>query len=173
LEATYPNRLIVNKLLVGLKLWNRMDTSALPSEGIVVIYSDDFTPVGVDNVGTGNKRYVGGAVLVIPFDVDGPCGMSEDNTHIAAGDATVGAAIDHVNTRFDVGETGYAIHDIGVVGLEAHDVIVGNEGTNDVTANGDFGSRAGDSAGRGLGLVTALVGGLASRLDSSLRGHQS
>jgi hypothetical protein len=150
-----------------------MDTSAFSSEDIVVIDSDDLTAVGVDNVGTGNKRYVGGAVLVIPFDVDGPRGMSEDNTHIAAGDATVGAAIDHVNTRFDVGETGYAIHDIGVVGLEAHDVIVGNEGTNDVTANGDFGSRAGDSAGRGLGLVTALVGGLASRLDSSLRGHQS
>jgi hypothetical protein len=53
-----------------------------------------------------------------------------------------------VNARFDVGET---IHDIGVVGLEAHDVVVGNKRTNDVTANGDFGSWAGDGAGRWLG----------------------
>jgi hypothetical protein len=59
LEATYPYRLIVNKLLVGLKLWNGMDTSALSGEGVVVIDSDDFTAVGVDNVGTGNERYVG------------------------------------------------------------------------------------------------------------------
>jgi hypothetical protein len=154
LEATYPNRLIVNKLLVGFKLWNRMDASALSSEGVVVIDSDDFTAVGVDNVGTGNKRYVGGAVLVIPFDVDRPHRKSEDNTHIAAGNATVGAAINHVNTRFDVGETGYTIHDIGVVGLEAHDVVVGNERTNDLTANGDFSSRAGDGASRGLGKAT-------------------
>jgi hypothetical protein len=151
LEATYPNRFIVNKLLVGLKLWNRMDTSALSSEGVVVIDSNNFTAVGVDNVGTGNKRYVGGAMLVIPFDVDGSRGLSEDNSHIAAGDATVGSAIDHVNTRFDVGETGYTIHDIGVVGLKAHDVVVGDERTDDVTANGDFGGQAGDGAGRGLG----------------------
>jgi hypothetical protein len=151
LEATYPNRLIVNKLLVGLKLWNGMDTSALSSEGVVVVDSDDFTSMGVDNVGAGNERYVGGAVLVISFDVDGQRGMSEDNTHIAASDATIGTAIDHVNAGFNVGETGYTIHDIGVVGLEAHDVVVGNERTNDVTANGDFGSWAGDGAGRWLG----------------------
>jgi hypothetical protein len=124
-----------------------MDTSALSSEGVVVVDSDYFALVGVDNVGTGNERYVGGAVLVIPFNVDGLCGMSEDNTHIAASDAT----IDHVNAGFDVGETGYTIHDIGVVGLEAHDVIVGNERTNNVTTNGDFGSWAGDGASRWLG----------------------
>jgi hypothetical protein len=63
LEAAYPNRLIVNELLVGLKLWNGMNTAAFSSEGVVVIDSDDFTPVSVDNVGTGNKRYIGGAVL--------------------------------------------------------------------------------------------------------------
>jgi hypothetical protein len=89
LEAAHPNRLIVDKLLVGLKLWNGMDASAFPSEGVVVIDSDDFTPMSVDNVGTGNERYVGGAVVVIPFDVNRACGMSEDNTHIAASDATL------------------------------------------------------------------------------------
>jgi hypothetical protein len=40
-----------------------MNTAAFSSEGVVVIDSDDFTPVSVDNVGTGNKRYIGGAVL--------------------------------------------------------------------------------------------------------------
>jgi hypothetical protein len=151
LEATYPYRLIIDKLLVGLKLWSGMDTSALSSEGVVVVDSDYFAAVGVDNIGTGNERYVGGAVLVIPFDVDGPRGVSEDNTHIAASDATTGAAIDHVNAGFDVGETGYTICDIGAVGLEAHDVVVSEERTKDVTTNGDFGSWAGDGAGRWLG----------------------
>jgi hypothetical protein len=88
LEATNPNRLIVDKpfvglklwngiiidkLLVGLKLWNGMNTSAFTSECVVVVDSDHFASVGVDNIGTGNERYVGGAMLVIPFDVDGPC----------------------------------------------------------------------------------------------------
>ena len=128
-----------------------MNTSALTNECVVVVDSDYFASVGVDNIGTGNERYVGGAVLVIPFNVDGPCGVSEDDAHIAASDATIGTAVDHVNAGFNVGETGYTVHDIGVVGLEAHDVVVSNERTNDVTANGDFGSWAGDGAGRWLG----------------------
>jgi hypothetical protein len=77
--------------------------------------------------------------------------MSEDITHIAASGATIGAAIDHINARFDVGKTGYTIHDTGVVGLEAQDVVVGNKRTNNVTADGDLGRWAGDGAGRGLG----------------------
>jgi hypothetical protein len=151
LEPADPDRLIVDKLLVGLKLWNGMNTAAFSSEGIVVIDSDDFTPVSVDNVGTGNEGYVGGAVLVISFGVDGSRRVSEDNRHIAASNATIGAAIDHINARVDVGKTGHTIHDIGVVGLEAQDVVVGNERTNNVTADGDLGRWTGDCAGRWFG----------------------
>jgi hypothetical protein len=150
LEATYPNRLFIDKLLVGLKLWNGMNTSALSSECVVVVDSNHFASVGVDNIGTGNERYVGGAVLVIPFDGEGPCGVPEDKAHIAAGNATTGTATDHVNAGVDMSEMGYTVHDIGVAGLEAHDVVVSEKRTNDVTTNGDLGSWAGNGAGRCL-----------------------